>query len=313
MRSSAGAGGARRSLTRGSRRRWPTPRSSWPGVTLRGAAAVCGRRESGAEVISRSALDVLGLERGSAPDPAARHAGPGRGPRAATPPRCAWRSTPARARAGCGRVREASASRKFRLGLPRQVIQRERDLLVVLPDGERANIRPWRAFLLRLPAVGLQSTGKVRRLSPQRRPQHSVIALLCLSGCLGHAKTVVDGYSSAVEGLTGERSAEGGLLPHGAVGAEVVDRADRRHRATTVRRPRPDGWAREPGLDYRERCPACGNLAWERIRAPDGPAGMRWAGDRDPQTLTPARLAERAPEDEGGARAPPRTRLNSLV
>lgn len=36
--------------------------------------------------------------------------------------------------------------------------------------------------------------------------------VVCLSGYLGHAKTVVDGYSSAVEGLTGAHSAEGGLL-----------------------------------------------------------------------------------------------------
>lgn len=56
--------------------------------------------------------------------------------------------------------------------------------------------------------------------------------LVCLSGYLGHAKTVLDGYESSMEGLAGERSAEGGLLPPGAVGAEVVDRAGRRHRPT---------------------------------------------------------------------------------
>jgi hypothetical protein len=54
---------------------------------------------------------------------------------------------------------------------------------------------------------------------------------VCLSGYLGHAKTVLDGYSSSMEGLTSERSAEGGLLPPGAVGAEVVDRSGRRHGA----------------------------------------------------------------------------------
>ena len=41
----------------------------------------------------------------------------------------------------------------------------------------------------------------------------------CLSGCLGEAQTVLRGYFSSMEGLTGERSAEGGLLAPGAVGA----------------------------------------------------------------------------------------------
>jgi hypothetical protein len=145
--------------------------------------------------------------------------------------------------------------------------------------------------------------------------------LVCLSGNLGHAKTVLDGYSSSMQGLTGERSAEGGLLPPGAVRAEVVDRAGRRHFATcaagawiivldeptigdvrpvrfldaegnTVRRPTPDGWARELAPDFHEPCPACGNRAWERIRAPDGSGGMRWAGDHDPPDEPPERVPE---------------------
>ena len=141
--------------------------------------------------------------------------------------------------------------------------------------------------------------------------------LVCLSGYLGEAETVLDGYWSAMEGLTGERSAEGGLLPPDAVDAEVVDRSGRRHRAAsatgawvivldeptigdmrpvrfldtegnTVRRPVPDGWAREPGTDYHEPCPACGFRVWERMRAPDGSGGMRWAGDEDPPDEPPA-------------------------
>jgi hypothetical protein len=128
--------------------------------------------------------------------------------------------------------------------------------------------------------------------------------LACLSGYLGDGGTVLDGYWSSMEGLTGERSAEGGLLPPGAVGAEVVDRSGRRHRAAsatgawlivlneatigdarpvrfldpernTVRRPVPVGWAREPQSDFHEPCPACGDHNWERILAPDGSGGMR--------------------------------------
>ena len=44
--------------------------------------------------------------------------------------------------------------------LPRQLVQRERDLLVALLDRERANIRHRRAFLSRLQAVGLDQPGR---------------------------------------------------------------------------------------------------------------------------------------------------------
>jgi hypothetical protein len=133
-----------------------------------------------------------------------------------------------------------------------------------------------------------------------------------------------------MEELTGERSAEGGLLPPNAVNAEVVDRAGRRHRATsangawvivldeptigdarpvrfvdvkgnTARRPVPDGWGREGQADYHEPCPACGFRAWERIRAPDGSAGMRWAGADDP----PAAPLAMVPEIGGSWEATP--------
>jgi hypothetical protein len=143
----------------------------------------------------------------------------------------------------------------------------------------------------------------------------------CLSGYLGEAQTVVRGYFSSMEGLTGERSAEGGLLAPGAVGAEVLDRSGRRHRPAsangawvivlneptigdmrpvrfldadgrTVRQPVPDGWARESRSASREPCPACGHREWERIRAPDGSAGMRWAGKGDPPDGPPQRVPE---------------------
>ena len=44
--------------------------------------------------------------------------------------------------------------------LPRELVQRDRDLLVALPDRERANIRHRRAFLSRLQAVGLDQPGR---------------------------------------------------------------------------------------------------------------------------------------------------------
>jgi hypothetical protein len=44
--------------------------------------------------------------------------------------------------------------------LPREVVQRDLDLLVALRDGERANIRHRRAFLSRHEAVGLDQPGR---------------------------------------------------------------------------------------------------------------------------------------------------------
>ncbi|MFZ0973423.1 MAG: hypothetical protein WAN22_14435 [Solirubrobacteraceae bacterium] len=70
----------------------------------------------------------------------------------------------------------------------------------------------------------------------------------CLSGCLGEAQTVLRGYFSSMEGLTGERSAEGGLLAPGAVGAERV--------------PEVGGdWEATPWL----RCVTCGYAEGEPI------------------------------------------------
>ena len=44
--------------------------------------------------------------------------------------------------------------------LPRELIERERDLLVALPDGEHANIRHRRAFLPAITGFGLQQPGR---------------------------------------------------------------------------------------------------------------------------------------------------------
>ena len=44
--------------------------------------------------------------------------------------------------------------------LPRELIKRERDLLVALPDGEPANIRHRRAFLPAITGFGLQQPGR---------------------------------------------------------------------------------------------------------------------------------------------------------
>jgi hypothetical protein len=47
--------------------------------------------------------------------------------------------------------------------------------------------------------------------------------------------TRVDVYDWAVHGLTGDRTAERGVLPRGAVGAEVVDRTGTRRMAAVNR------------------------------------------------------------------------------
>ena len=132
---------------------------------------------------------------------------------------------------------------------------------------------------------------------------------------------MLDGYWSSMEGLIGERSAEAGLLPPGAVGAELVDRSGRRHHAASakgawvivldeptigdirpvrfldedgsvVRRPPPDDRVRESASDSDDSWPACGNRMWERMRAPDGSGGMRWAGQDDPPDGPPETVPE---------------------
>ena len=60
----------------------------------------------------------------------------------------------------------------------------------------------------------------------------------------------------------------------------------------TVRRPPPDDWSRESMSDFHETCPACGDCVWERMRAPDGSGGMRWAGEGDPPDGPPETVPE---------------------
>lgn len=152
--------------------------------------------------------------------------------------------------------------------------------------------------------------------------------VICLSGYLGEDETVVDVVSQAMSGLLHDQSAEGGLLPSGAVGAEVVDRAGRRHRAAaangawvivldepthgdprpvrfidaegaTVRRPLPTDWTRTPLPHHHLACPACGARDWQRVIPSDGSFGMVWVGKEPPRAEPPLRVP-----DVGGDWAP---------
>lgn len=131
----------------------------------------------------------------------------------------------------------------------------------------------------------------------------------------GRGGTGVDQYRGAVEGLIGDRTAEGGLLPPGAVGAEVVSRAGQRLQAAaargawvvvldeaatgglhptrffdseghTVGRPLPDDWPRSAVDDLSAPCPACGATAWEEAVA----IGDEWGWSEGPQGREPTRL-----------------------
>ncbi len=56
-----------------------------------------------------------------------------------------------------------------------------------------------------------------------------------LSGYLSHGhSTGVDEYEPAIEGLADDRTVEGDCSPWDEVGAEVVDRADRRRQVTAA-------------------------------------------------------------------------------
>ncbi len=119
----------------------------------------------------------------------------------------------------------------------------------------------------------------------------------------GRGGTGLDGYRPALAGLSDDRSVHGGLLPPGAVGAEVVDRAGARHAAEaengvwlivlddaatgdsppvrffdsagkTVRSPLPEDWRRADVDDAEEPCPACGSVAWEQVWPSDDSRGM---------------------------------------
>ncbi|MGH2989279.1 MAG: hypothetical protein ACRDMA_05335 [Solirubrobacterales bacterium] len=123
--------------------------------------------------------------------------------------------------------------------------------------------------------------------------------------------TGVDDYQPSVEGLAGDRTVQGGLLPPAAVAAEVVDDAGKRQRVAadngawvvvldqptegspnpvlftdarggTVAPPLPDDWPRSPVEDAAEPCPACGNCEWDEVRPLDESRGMRGADPADP-------------------------------
>lgn len=103
--------------------------------------------------------------------------------------------------------------------------------------------------------------------------------------------------------LEGERALQGGLLPEGAAGAELVDAAGQQLTASaangawlallersdrsganpvrffdadgqTVASPIPADWPRAPIADAEDSCPACGAVAWEQVTALDDSRGM---------------------------------------
>src|SRR4051812_17711374 len=136
---------------------------------------------------------------------------------------------------------------------------------------------------------------------------------LCLAGYAEQPSALIDDDEPAVEGLDGDRTAQGGRLPPGATGAEVVDDAGGRHTATaangawvvvldqpatgeanpvrfvdaagaTVPAPLPAG-PRTAIADAPEPCPACGASGWDQIVPDDRSGGMgrigpgRWGAD----------------------------------
>lgn len=139
---------------------------------------------------------------------------------------------------------------------------------------------------------------------------------LWLTGDLdGGGGTGLRDYEPVLEGLSDDRMVQGGQLPPGAVGAEVVDDLGVRHRATTgagawlivldqatlgdvcpvrfcddagktVRLPRPPEWPRRPVPDADQPCPACGGRGWEEARALDESYGARRApnGSMEPSS-----------------------------
>jgi hypothetical protein len=114
-----------------------------------------------------------------------------------------------------------------------------------------------------------------------------------LAGRMPRMDALVDGDGPAIVGFDGDWTAIGGLLPPGAMGAEVVDDAGARHAAAaangawvivldqpahaehtpiryfdaageTVAAPIP-GSDRTPVRDAQEPCPACGACDWEQV------------------------------------------------
>ena len=120
--------------------------------------------------------------------------------------------------------------------------------------------------------------------------------------------TLLEGFRPAVQGLAGEVTLAGGILPPGAVSAVVLDRVGRPHGATCangawlavlldpvrgeeplvrfldpagelVAVPLPAGVRLERVSDATEACPVCGASEWGRVvAAPRGRYGEDGAG-----------------------------------
>jgi hypothetical protein len=120
--------------------------------------------------------------------------------------------------------------------------------------------------------------------------------------------TLLEGFRPGVQGLAGDLTLAGGILPRGAVAAVVLDRAGRSHEATcangawlallpdSVRGEEPlvrfldsagdlvvvplsAGVRLEPVRDATEACPVCGASEWARVvAAPRGRYGEDGAG-----------------------------------
>lgn len=118
----------------------------------------------------------------------------------------------------------------------------------------------------------------------------------------------LDGWQPARQALPGGASVVGGLLPPGAVTAEVIDDAGRRQSTAVangayvavvdqsirggsivvccrdehgapVARPLPASWLRTPVSDACEPCPACEAVGWDEVWPTDGSRGERTAPD----------------------------------
>jgi hypothetical protein len=118
----------------------------------------------------------------------------------------------------------------------------------------------------------------------------------------------LDDFLPELIGLADDHTLIGGLLPPGAVSAEVVDDAGERHQAvaangayvtvldqpasgeprpvccrddqgTPVAAALPPSWARTAVLDAEEPCPACGGVAWDEVRPTDDSRGSRGGPD----------------------------------
>jgi ribosomal protein L37E len=135
----------------------------------------------------------------------------------------------------------------------------------------------------------------------------------------------LDDHRPVLAGVEGDRAVEGGLLPPGAVAAEVVDRGGDVAAAAangawvivlgepvtgapypvryldgagrTVRPPLPEAWPRIPVTDTTERCPACGFGEWDEITPLDHSRGSSGAGE-DSMAPTPTVVCRRCGHEE---------------